>query len=399
MAKIDKLIKAKKVINDEFYTQYADIQKEINAYLEFNPDTFRNKVVLLPCDDPEWSNFTRFFAQNFDNLGLKKLISTSYAYNSKNKEFRGPYQLTFFEEDNPKYSKEKSMKKGKIFILEKDVNNSDSIDIDDLEWDYLDEDGDFRSDEVTKLRDEADIIITNPPFSLLIPFVEWIFEGKKDFLIIANYGAITYKNIFPLIKDNKLWLGSGFHAGNAFFKIPSEACSQYDSSVYDEKTGLVKFRNCCWFTNLDHGRRHTELELMTMEENIKYSKHKEIRNKGYVKYDNYDAIEVNYYDAIPKDYDGIMGVSSSFFNNFCPEQFEIVACSQTGCHPDEMVLKNYKDYIGYKQSGLKTGRTGNTCGNNPMIEQNDGVHDYYMNADGKMVQSTNGRIFIRLKKQ
>ena len=152
------LTEAKSAKNDEFYTQYSDIQKEINAYLEYNPDVFRGKTVLLPCDDPEWSNFTKFFAQNFENFGLKKLISTSYAYDSKN--YTGDYQLSFFEAESPQYDKDKTKTHGKIFTLTRDTNKSGGIDIDDLEWNYLSGDGDFRSDEVKVLRDEADIIIT-----------------------------------------------------------------------------------------------------------------------------------------------------------------------------------------------------------------------------------------------
>ena len=162
---------AKTAKNDEFYTKYTDIQKEVNAYLEYNPDVFRGKTVLLPCDDPEWSNFTKFFAQNFEKFGLKKLISTSYASASKKVEY---HQITLFEMNSPQYDEEKTDTHGKIFILEKDNDVSGRIDINDLEWSYLEGDGDFRSDEVKKLRDEADIIITNPPFSLFREFVTWI---------------------------------------------------------------------------------------------------------------------------------------------------------------------------------------------------------------------------------
>ena len=179
-----KLSEAKNAKNDEFYTQYEDIQREVNAYLEYNPDVFRGKTVLLPCDDPEWSNFTRFFAQNFENFGLKKLISTSFAHESKN--FKGAYQLSLFEEEAPQFDEDKTKTHGKIFTLTRDSNKSGVIDIDDLEWQYLEGDGDFRSDEVKALRDEADIIITNPPFSLFREFVAWIVEADKDFIIITH---------------------------------------------------------------------------------------------------------------------------------------------------------------------------------------------------------------------
>lgn len=314
------LTKAKTAKNDEFYTQYADIQKEINAYLDYNPDVFRDKTILLPCDDPEWSNFTKFFAQNFENFGLKKLISTSYAVESKKIK---SWQPTLFETESPYYDADKSRTNGKIFVLERDVTGDNRIDINDLEWQYLKGDGDFRSKEVTKLRDEADIIITNPPFSLFREFVAWLMDSEKQFIIIGNQNAITYKEIFPLIKENKIWLGNGFHKGNAYFRIVNER--EYADGVYDAETGLVKFRNCCWFTNIDHGRRHQPLKLMTMAENYKHSKHKEIKSrKEYLRYDNYSAIEVPYTDAIPSDYDGVMGVPISFVDKYCPEQFEIL---------------------------------------------------------------------------
>ena len=322
-----KLSEAKNAKNDEFYTQYEDIQREVNAYLEYNPDVFRGKTVLLPCDDPEWSNFTRFFAQNFENFGLKKLISTSFAHESKN--FKGAYQLSLFEEEAPQFDIDKTKTHGKIFTLTRDSNKSGVIDIDDLEWQYLEGDGDFRSDEVKALRDEADIIITNPPFSLFREFVAWIVEADKDFIIIGGMNAITYKEIFPLIMQNKVWLGNGFNAGNAYFRPASANVSGYANGVYDEKTGLVKFRNCCWFTNLDHGRRHQPLQLMSMADNLKFSKHKEVKEQGYQRYDNYDAIEIPFTDAIPCDYDGVMGVPISFLPKYCPEQFEILGATES----------------------------------------------------------------------
>ena len=322
MAGNTKLSQAKSAKNDEFYTQWADIEKEIQAYLEFDPDVFREKTILCPCDDPEWSNFTKFFALHFEEYGIKKLISTSYAYESKT--WKGGYQPTLFETEDPKFDKKKTKTKGKIFIIEKsDINKDGRINIDDLQWDYMEGDGDFRSEEVKKLRDEADIIITNPPFSLFREFLAWIVDAKKLFVIIGTMNAITYKEIFPLIKENKMWLGNGFQAGNAYFSTPVE--KEYAEGVYNQETGLVKFRNCCWFTNLDHGRRHKPLSLMTMADNLKYSKHKELRGKeSYDIYDNYDAIEVPFTDAIPSDYDGIMGVPISFLDKYCPEQFEIL---------------------------------------------------------------------------
>lgn len=335
MANNTNLGAAKAAKNDEFYTQYADIQKEVNAYLDYNPDTFRDKTVLLPCDDPEWSNFTRFFAQNFERLGLKRLISTSYAVESKKYKH---YEPTLFETESPMFDIDKTRIKGKIFELTHDTNQNGRIDIDDLEWHYLEGDGDFRSKEVCKLRDEADIIVTNPPFSLFREFVAWIFEAGKQCLIIGNMNALTYKEIFPLIKDNQLWLGNGFSAGNAYFRFSGD-CSGFSDGVYNPDTGLVKFRNCCWMTNIEHGKRHEPLRLMSMKDNLRYGKHKALKDYGYQKYDNYDAIEVPYSDAIPNDYNEMMGVPISFLDKYCPEQFEILGITQR--NDDPFKIKKY----------------------------------------------------------
>ena len=313
------LTQAKNEKNDEFYTQYPDIEKEVNAYIDYNPDVFKDKTILLPCDDPEWSNFTKYFAQNFETFKLKKLISTSYAVESK--KYKGGYQTTLFEKRSSIFDKKKTRINGKIFTLIKDKTGDNRINIDDLDWQYLEGDGDFRSKEVKKLRDEAEIIITNPPFSLFREFLAWIVEAKKQFLIIGNINSITYKEVFPLIKGNKMWLGNGFNAGNAYFSTP--VSKEYANGVYDEKTGLVKFRNACWLTNIDHGRRHQKLTLMTMADNLKYNR-KMKGKKSYDKYDNYDAIEVSYTNSIPSDYDGVMGVPVSFLDKYSPEQFEII---------------------------------------------------------------------------
>ncbi len=214
------LAQAKNAKNDEFYTQYEDIQKEVNAYLEYNPDVFRDKTVLLPCDDPEWSNFTKFFAQNFERFGLKKLISTSYAPDSKKVKYLFFFGETFVDGGTPQFDKEKAQTKGKIYILDRDINGDNHIDYNDLEWAYLKGDGDFNSDEVKELRDEADIIVTNPPFSLFREFISWIMEADKQFLIIGNMNAITYKEVFPLIKGNRVWLGATGFVTDMVFEVP-----------------------------------------------------------------------------------------------------------------------------------------------------------------------------------
>lgn len=327
------LANAKTAKNDEFYTQYPDIQKEINAYLDYNPDVFRGKTVLLPCDDPEWSNFTKFFAQNFELLGLKKLISTSYAPESK--KFKEGYMPTLFETESPIFDQDKTRTHGKIFVLDHDANDSGRIDIEDLQWQYLEGDGDFRSKEIRKLRDEADIIVTNPPFSLFREFFTWIMEAGKKFVIIGNINAVSYKEIFPYIKNGEVWLGSSYFNGGAAYFIAD--ASMYDptkmsnpkNAFFQDGKFLWRVNGVRWYTNIDHGRRHEPLRLMTMAENIKHSKHKEVKGKQYVKYDNYDALEVPYYDSIPSDYDGLMGVPRSFLDKYCPDQFEIIGVDST----------------------------------------------------------------------
>jgi len=325
---------AKNAKNDEFYTQYPDIEKEISAYLEYNPNLFRDKTILLPCDDPEWSNFTKYFAQNFERFGLKKLISTSYAPDSKS--IKTNYQPTLFEVNDPQFDEYKTVKNGKIFTLTRDKSGDGKVDVNDLEWSYLNGDGDFRSDEIKKLRDESDIIVTNPTFSLFREFLSWIIEANKLFVIIGNMNAITYKEVFPLIKNNKMWLGNGFHAGNAFFSTPY--AKEYADGVYNPETGLVKFRNCCWFTNLDHGRRHQPLKLMSMKDNLRFNK--KLKGKeSYDRYDNYDAIEVPFTEAIPNDYDGIMAVPVSFLDKYNPDQFEVLGVTQR--NDDPYKIKQY----------------------------------------------------------
>lgn len=320
-----KLTNAKNAKNDEFYTQYHDIEKEINAYLEYNPDVFRGKTILLPCDDPEWSNFTKYFAQNFERFGLKKLISTSYAPDSK--IYKNGYQPTLFELNDPQYDAKKTITNGKIFTLSRDKSEDGKIDVNDLEWNYLKGDGDFRSKEIVKLRDEADIIITNPPFSLFREFLAWIVEADKLFVIIGNINAITYKELFPFIQQDKIWLGATNFNKGMYFKVP-EGFVYADTYKFErEQNGkrVNRVPGVCWFTNIDHGRRHQPMPLMTMADNLKFSKHKELKGKqSYENYENYDAIEVPFTDAIPCDYKGIMGVPITFLDKYSPEQFEII---------------------------------------------------------------------------
>lgn len=317
----ENLTNAKKAKNDEFYTQYHDIEKEINAYLEYNPKVFKGKTILLPCDDPEWSNFTKFFAQNFKRFGLKKLISTSYATESKRYKYN--FQPTLFEKNDPQFDKNKSSKNGKIYTLVKDYTGDGKIDINDLKWHYLEGTGDFRSNEIKNLKDESDIIITNPPFSLLREFLSWILIANKQFLIIGSMNAITYKEVFPLIKDNKVWLGATGNGNDMVFGVPKGAEVAEKDRQKAARLGYVgdytRLGNSCWFTNLDHGRRHKPLPLMTKADVIKFC-----IKKPFERYDNYKAIDIPLVKYIPSDYDGVMGVPISFLDKYSPEQFEIL---------------------------------------------------------------------------
>ncbi len=364
MARSESLRNAKSSKNDEFYTLYQDIEKEINAYLDFNPDVFKDKTVLCPCDDPDFSNFTKYFSQNFQRFGLKKLICTSYALESK--AFKTPLQLSIFETESELFDREKTNIKGKIFILDRDSNPQNFM---GLKWSYLEGDGDFRSEEIKKYRDESDIIVTNPPFSLFREFIAWIMEANKKFLVIGNINCIAYKEIFPLLMNNQVWLGTGIGRWISGFIVP-DGYELYGTEAKIDSSGkrIVATNSCLWLTNLDHGKRHQPLVLMTMENNIRYSKHKEIKGIGYKKYDNYNAIEVPFSDAIPSDYDGIIGVPLTFMDKYCPEQFEIVGPAM-GWTPSTM-SNEWKRKVGYVD-GVKS--TAGTSGYGVV----DGVQKYH----------------------
>lgn len=326
----EQLCAAKTAKNDEFYTQYSDIEAEMNAYVEYNKDVFRDKVILCPCDDPEWSNFTKYFATRFETLGLKRLICTSYAKSAGNK------QISDYERKSPQFDETKHFECGKLFILDKDMNGSGRIDKDDIQWDYLEGDGDFRSEEVTRLRDEADFIITNPPFSLFREFLAWIMDGEKKFIIIGNLNTVANKEIFPLFKENMMWMGATcFKGGATYFAAPSELYDENKMSNSKHaywKNGIFYWRvnGVRWYTNVEHGIRHEELQLMSMGDNLKYNRSlvKTLKNKygtsEYPYYENYPALEVPSVYAIPDDYFGEMGVPVSFVDKYCPEQFEII---------------------------------------------------------------------------
>lgn len=383
--------------NDEFYTQYHDIEVEMNAYLEYNPDVFRGKTILLPCDDPEWSNFTKYFAAKFDALGLKKLISTSYAPESKKMFLGGVFSE--YEQSSPQFNADKSKTNGKIFILDSDITGDGHINIDDLQWDYLDGDGDFKSDEVTALRDEADIIITNPPFSLFRDFLAWITEADKQFIIIGNINAITYKETFPLIMTDKMWMGPTIHSGDREFEVPQEYPLNAAGWRIDESgRKFIRVKGVRWFTNIDHGRRHEPLALMSMTDNLRFSRHKELRGKtAYDSYDNYDAIEVPFTDAIPADYDGVMGVPISWLDKYCPEQFEIVGLTSGR---DEFIARPTKRYINPQQvnkdGSFSNGSKANTRSTILLKEIPNDIYYTADNADGPL-QIVYARILIRKK--
>jgi len=335
----NNLTSAKKAKNDEFYTQYSDIQKEIEAYLEFNPDVFRDKVVYSNCDDPFESNFFRYFALNFNRLSLKRLIATSYKPSPI-----ANTQLGLFGDDKTIIDTKGRPKitANKLIINEvHDMNGDGEFNLHDIaeqlkanknnEWAPLEGDGDFRSPECVELLKQSDVVITNPPFSLFREYIKQLFEYEKKFLIIGNMNAITYKEIFPFIKNNKVWLGNNarVNGGAMYYEIP-EAVANLDqvreikTSESGKKVYITRVQGVRWFTNIEHGRLHQAMPLMTMADNIKFNKKVQKGNGFYEKYDNYDAIEVSSVDAIPSDYDGVMGVPISIMDKYSPEQFEIL---------------------------------------------------------------------------
>lgn len=404
MADNASLSSAKNAKNDEFYTQYGDIEAEMNAYVEYNPDVFRGKTVLLPCDDPEWSNFTKYFAANFERFGLKRLISTSYAKGSGNQ------QLTLFEMESPLYNEELHETHGKLFTLTRDNGASGSIDTDDIEFSgYLDGDGDFRSVEVTRLRDEVDIIITNPPFSLFREFLAWILAGGKQFIILGNINAITYKEVFPLLKENKVWLGYKSLNLDMYFIVTDDYKSwllqnKKEGSAYKIIDGVVMGRlaSACWFANVDHGKRHEVLQLDTMAHNLKFNK--KLRKKlgtnfgeiAYPRYDNYDAIEVPFTECIPSDYDGVMGVPITFMDKYNLEQFEIVGFAGGWNGKSDLVTKKYPaKQIQHDRNGREQ-IVGKMNDGTPQIQVSERPVSltYYTVDDGFYYLRTYGRVLI-----
>lgn len=278
MAKNANLHGAKKAKNDEFYTQLTDVEKEMRHYVHH----FEGKVIFCNCDDPTWSAFWKYFHLNFGVLKLKKLISTHFSATERT------YKLEYTGGD--------------------DVNIEAGVRTD------LRQNGDFRSDECIELLKEADIVVTNPPFSLFREYVAQLMEYGKKFLIIGNKNAITYKEVFPLIQSNQMWVGAKSMGGSLWFRTPDGFQNKSDKIVDGVKFTEVP---CCWFTNLDHTKRHEPLILW-----------KQYTPEEYPKYDNYDVIEVSKIADIPVDYDGVMGVPITFLDKYNPEQFEIVGMAE-----------------------------------------------------------------------
>jgi len=375
------LTNAKRAKNDEFYTQFGDIQKEIEAYLDYNPNVFRDKVVYCNCDDPFESNFFRYFVLNFNKLGLKQLITTSYKPSPV-----ANTQLSLFGDDK---TLTKSKGRPKInankFIINEvhDIDGDGEFNLKDVaqqlkankhnEWTPLEGDGDFRSDECINLLKRSDIVVTNPPFSLFRQYVKQLVDYNKKFVIIGSLNAITNKELFPMIKANRLWFGPSISGGDREFRVPDYyPINAAGWRIDDDGNKYLRVKGVRWFTNMDHGRRHQPLPLMTMEENLKYSKHKGFKvKKAYDKYENYDAIEVPFTDAIPSDYSRIMGVPISFLDKYNPEQFEILDCHEPCI--DLEVLRQNPTFKEYKSRQIMYG--------------------------GKLCQKTYHRIFIRHKKK
>lgn len=383
------LTSAKRVKNDEFYTQYTDIQKEIEAYLEYNSNVFRGKVVYCNCDDPFESNFFRYFVLNFNKLGLKQLITTSYKPSAV-----ANTQIELFGDDKtvPKSKGRPNITANKFIINEvADIDGDGEFNLRDVakqlkankhnEWTPLEGDGDFRSDECIMLLKQSDIVITNPPFSLFREYVKQLFDYNKKCVIIGSMNAITYKEIFPLIKANRLWLGATGNGSDMVFAVPNGAEIAEGDRQKAARLGYVgdytRLGNSCWFTNLDHGRRHKPLPLMTEAEIIKFS-----AKKPFEKFDNYNAIEVSFVKNIPSDYDDVMGVPISFLDKYNPEQFEIVGLGIANLGLSVGVRPYKSEHRKYRKEVQKRGTV-------------DG--DLYMIKDGEVVVPY-ARVLIKHKK-
>ena len=381
MTILNKLLhKAKKSKSDEFYTQYVDIQKEVEAYLEYNPETFRDKVIYCNCDDPFESNFFRYFVLNFERIGLKQLITTNYKPSSV-----ANTQLELFDYYNtPIKSKGRPKVTANKFIINSvgDIDGDGDFSLKDValqlkqnkknEWTPLEGDGDFQSEESISLLKRSDIVVTNPPFSLFREFISQLDEYDKNFIIIGNVNAITYRETFKLIKENRLWLGASIHSGDREFRVPDDYPLTAASSRIDENGNkFIRVKGVRWFTNLDYKERYEDLIL-----------YKSYTPEEYPKYENFDAINVNKTKDIPVDYDGYIGVPITFLDKYNPDQFEIIGLgiSNSGI---EIGVQPYKpEHKKYRKEVQKRGAV-------------DG--DLYMMEDG-VVKVPYARILIKNKR-
>jgi len=369
---------------DEFYTQLGDISNELKHYKA----QLRGKTIFCNCDDPFESNFFKYFALNFNALGLQKLIATSY----KGSPIAGSELSLFPAEEAGEVRESYAIEINEI----PDQDGNGAIDLTDVEYllkhdantsrrlygDSIYGAADFRSRECVELLKQSDIVITNPPFSLFREFVSQLVEHDKKFLIIGSKNAITFRDVFPFIRENKLWLGHGFAAGNAYFKIPAENVRAFASGVYEESTGLVKFRNVGWFTNLDYENRHEKLPL-----------YKKYTPDEYPKYDNYDAIEVSKVAEIPIDYFGTMGVPITFLDKYNPEQFEILAVTQSWC---DGRIKTYPRQIQVGADGVRSEVTKLNDGAALKLGSPPNGTTYYI-VDSVYYTKVYARILIRRK--
>lgn len=368
--KITKLKNARKEKKDEFYTQYIDIEKE----LKYHKEQFRNKVVYCNCDDPFESNFFKYFVSNFNALGLKKLITTNFV-----KSIDG--RLPLIDSESQKSLDKKPFKTeiNEVPKLYEDINYLLKHDKNTMT--PLRGDGDFRSDECIKLLEESDIIVTNPPFSLFREYVSQLVEHKKKFLIIGNINAVSYKNIFKIIKDNKMWLGASIHGGDREFRIPDDYYST-GSRIDDDGNKYVRISGVRWFTNLDYREQHEDIIL-----------YKKYNPQDYPNYDNYDAINVDKTVDIPVDYNGIMGVPITFLDKYNPDQFEIIGMGNGGFNPNKV----YKNTYMITADGTK--KVENIINRVLIIEsENKPNGSFYISDDSKYLIAPYVRILIRNKR-
>lgn len=375
---------AKVAKKDEFYTQLSDIERELQHYWKH----FRGKVVLCNCDDPYESNFFKYFALRFNQLGLKKLICTCYngspvTGNELAIHFDG------FDDDEPKKIAYK------VEITEvKDENGDGAVDLSDVQY-LLKNDknvlailktGDFRSQECIELLKEADIVVTNPPFSLFREYIGQLMKYQKKFLIVGNMNSITCKEIFPYVQNNKMWIGPSISSGDRKFYVPDDyPLNAAGCGVDSDGKRFIRVKGVRWFTNLDHNKRHEDLDLV-----CRYSEDE------YPTFDNFDAIEVGKTSDIPYDYDGIMGVPITFLDKYNPGQFEILGLTQIGCHDLCPDTKRYNDYKEITRATDKpTGSSGGKTNENAVLCGQGNKKTYYLGPNGEVVHSAYKRIFIR----